>query len=397
MWIDLLKKTFTLIAACTLLTACGDPLSKVDKLSSVELAPDTETVAALADPAQQVRTGGLFSNLFNRGATPKPSTAAIAQTDSAVSEALGLETPMVASAAANESLTEVAAAVAEPTQPALPERRGLFGFLRAKETAQPAQPVAQIVADAPAATATSVEQAVAIEPEKVAEVTQTVPEATVQPRRGLFGLLGGARAKDKSDDEIKVRTAALTPTIEPKSLPRKTPRSNTRNRKHKGPDAQIVAFGTRLPSGVVARVCDLPGGRLGKEIEKFPARGRGYKLIDSKPGSSATRPFYVTGFDDNCARTFTAALALFGSPTMHEQLRYGLPSKVQPYSLTDKAYEGIKRSVCGAAKNKPCGASISKLEKNTVFISMYDRIGSNASWSNILVHDGWVLAADRKG
>ena len=106
-----MKKTFTLIAACTLLTACGDPLSKVDKLSSVELAPDTETVAALADPAQQVRTGGLFSNLFNRGATPKPSTAAIAQTDSAVSEALGLETPMVASAAANESLTEVAAAV----------------------------------------------------------------------------------------------------------------------------------------------------------------------------------------------------------------------------------------------------------------------------------------------
>jgi hypothetical protein len=91
------------------------------------------------------------------------------------------------------------------------------------------------------------------------------------------------------------------------------------------------------------------------------------------------------------------ALALFGSPTMHEQLRYGLPSKVQPYSLTDQAYEGIKRSVCGASKNKPCGEKITKLEKNTVFISMYDRIGSNASWSNILIHDGWVLAADRKG
>lgn len=369
----------------------------MDKLSSVELAPDTESVAALPDPAKQVRTGGLFYNLFNRGATPEPSPVAVAQTDSSVSEALGLEAPVVASTEVSEGVSQVAAAIAEPTQPALPARRGLFWFMRAKEAAQPAQPVAQIVADAPAASATPIEQAVAVEPEKVAEVTQTAPEATVQPRRGLFGLLAVARAKDKSDDEIKVRTAALTPTIEPKPLPRKTLRSNTRNRKHKGPDAQIVAFGTRLPSGVVARVCDLPGGRLGKEIEKFPARGRGYKLIDSKPGSSATRPFYVTGFDDNCARTFTAALALFGSPTMHEQLRYGLPSKVQPYSLTDKAYEGIKRSVCGAAKNKPCGASISKLEKNTVFISMYDRIGSNASWSNILVHEGWVLAADRKG
>jgi hypothetical protein len=82
---------------------------------------------------------------------------------------------------------------------------------------------------------------------------------------------------------------------------------------------------------------------------------------------------------------------------MHEQLRYGLPSKVQPYSTTDKAYEGIKRSVCGVGKKKACGAKIKTLEKNTVFISIYDRIGSNAQWSNVLLHKGWVLATDRKG
>jgi len=320
-----LKRFFVLISACGLLAACGDPLSRVDKLSSVDLAEDTPIVSALPDPAQQVRTRGLFSGLFRRDAAPEPVTDV--QTDAAVSAAI------------------------------------------------------------------------AVEPEKVAAVTQPVPEATSQPRRGLFGLLAGARAKEKeqTSDAVQVRTAALTPTLKPRGLTENTPRRNNRTRKHKGPDAQIVPFGTTLPSGVVARVCDLPAGRLGKQIEKFPARGNGYKLIDSKPGSERTRPFYVTGFDDNCARTFTAALALFGSPTMHEQLRYGLPSKVQPYSLTDRAYEGIKRSVCGVAKNKSCGAKISKLEKNTVFVSIYDRIGSNASWSNILIHDGWVLAADRKG
>jgi len=368
-----LKRFFVLISACGLLAACGDPLSRVDKLSSVDLAEDTPIVSALPDPAQQVRTRGLFSGLFRRDAAPEPVTDV--QTDAAVSAAPAIAAPQT------------------------PERRGLFGFLRAKEAQQPTAPVAQIAAAPRAEVALPLEQTIAVEPEKVAAVTQPVPEATSQPRRGLFGLLAGARAKEKeqTSDAVQVRTAALTPTLKPRGLTENTPRRNNRTRKHKGPDAQIVPFGTTLPSGVVARVCDLPAGRLGKQIEKFPARGNGYKLIDSKPGSERTRPFYVTGFDDNCARTFTAALALFGSPTMHEQLRYGLPSKVQPYSLTDRAYEGIKRSVCGVAKNKSCGAKISKLEKNTVFVSIYDRIGSNASWSNILIHDGWVLAADRKG
>ena len=81
-----------------MLAACGDPLSKVDKLSSVELAPNTETVMALPDPAKQVRAGGLFSGLFNRDPAPVSNTPAIAQTDAAVSEALGVATPAVAPA-----------------------------------------------------------------------------------------------------------------------------------------------------------------------------------------------------------------------------------------------------------------------------------------------------------
>ena len=382
-----MKKFITLTVACSLLTACGIPLAKVDKLSSVELADNTQSVAALLDPTESKTQGGLFSGLFKRD--PKPESATLSETDAAVSAALGVD------ATASEAVdTMTVAALAEP------KPRGLFGFLRGKEENQPAVDVGTLTAPESATAPIlddTVETALAVAPEKQAVITETVPEAVEKPRRGLFGLLAGARASDKSAPaEPVVQTVSLGGVIAPRSAdPLPTPRRKN-NRKHKGPDAEIVAFGTRLPSGAVARVCDLPGGRLGKQVEKFPVRGRGYKLIDSNPGSSAPRPFYVTGFDDNCARTFTAALALFGSPTMHEQLRYGLPSKVQPYSLTDKAYEGIKRSVCGVGKNKACGAKINNLEKNTVFISTYDRIGSNASWSNILLHDGWVVAADRK-
>lgn len=395
-----LRTYFTLCVACCFLAACGDPLAKVDKLSSVELAEDVGTVGALPDPAETARQGGLFSGLFNRNAAPAPVAQVAAepthqaQTDAAVGAALGVATGEMPK---NQDVSLVAQPVVT-TPVATPKRRGLFGFMRAKEAAQPTVAVAPIVAAAPQET---IEASVAVEPEKLAEITQTAPAAVQKPRRGLFGLLSGARAKAKdtpaqsAPEEVNVRTAALGPVVAPKKKANKN--SLFAKRKHKGPDAQIVPFGTRLPPGVVARVCDLPRGRLGKEVEKFPERGRGYTMIDSEPGSSSARPFYVAGFDDKCARTFTAALALFGSPTMHEQLRYGLPSKVQPYSTTDKAYEGIKRSVCGVGKKKSCGAKINKLEKNTVFISVYDRIGSNAQWSNILVHDGWVLATDRKG
>ena len=387
-----MKSYFTLCIACCFLAACGDPLAKVDKLSSVELAEDAPSVCALPDPSETTAPGGLFSGLFNRRSQ---AVAPIEPQPVAVTDALPVEENSK-EATLNQEVTTATSVVAQP--PAQPARRGLFGFFRAKEAVQPAVAIAAIEADPAQET---VKAAVSVEPEKLAAVTQTAPAAVQKPRRGLFGLLSGARAKAKetpdqtTPETINVRTAALGPVVALKTQDEKSKLFATR--KHKGPDAQIVPFGTRVPTGVVARVCDLPSGRLGKQVEKFPERGRGYKMIDSDPGSSGARPFYVTGFDDKCARTFTAALALFGSPTMHEQLRYGLPSKVQPYSTTDKAYEGIKRAVCGVGRKKPCGAKINKLEKNTVFISVYDRIGSNAQWSNILVHNGWVLATDRKG
>ena len=162
------------------------------------------------------------------------------------------------------------------------------------------------------------------------------------------------------------------------------------------PDAQDVPLGTVLPFGQIARVCDAKGKNLGTLVEQAARRGARYKLYDSVPNSSAPRTFYVQGFKDNCPRQFTAALALFGTPEMHEQLRYGLPAKDYPYSTTDKAYEVIKAQVCGVARSKPCGPRISRLEQTTVFVSAYENFTQNARWADMLLHRGNVLAASLK-
>jgi hypothetical protein len=167
----------------------------------------------------------------------------------------------------------------------------------------------------------------------------------------------------------------------------------TGTRSRNGPDALDVAVGTILPFGQVARVCDARSAQLGKLVDQGARKGRGYRLFDTVPDSAAPRTFYVTGFADNCPRQFTAALALFGSPEFHEQLRYGLPADAHPYSTTDKAYEQVKTKVCNVGRNKPCGSRISRLERTTVFVSAYENFGQNARWTDILIHDGQILAA----
>ena len=158
-----------------------------------------------------------------------------------------------------------------------------------------------------------------------------------------------------------------------------------------------IAFGTVLPYGRLAVICDVPTHQMGEKIAAFP-EGRGtFGIYDSDPGNTAAHTFYLTGFADGCARQFTASLAVFGSVKMHEKLRYGLPAEVQPYSDTDKAYEMLKAQVCEVPKRAPCGDRISRLERDTVFVSIYERFGDNAHWKNVLLHDGTVLAQDLKG
>lgn len=203
----------------------------------------------------------------------------------------------------------------------------------------------------------------------------------------LAGLFRGARNEPVTDNTDGSDAAASRQTGETPGRVRVT-----RN----GPDAQDVPMGTILPFGQIARVCDAKGKNVGKLVEQAARRGARYKLYDSVPNSASPRTFYVKGFKDNCPRQFTAALALFGTPELHEQLRYGLPAKEYPYSTTDKAYEVIKSQVCGVARSKPCGPRISRLEQTTVFVSAYENFSANARWADMLLHKGSVLAASLK-
>lgn len=161
--------------------------------------------------------------------------------------------------------------------------------------------------------------------------------------------------------------------------------------------APEVARGTLLPYGALARVCNLRRADLGKEVDRYPERGRGYRLYDTNPSSTGLRTHYVTGFDDNCARQFTAALALFGTTETHEAVRYDRSNKDLPFTETDNAYETLKTRVCRVGKGKPCSERRrSALDKSTVFVSVYERFLGNPRWADMLLHDGKVLAKDLK-
>lgn len=228
-------------------------------------------------------------------------------------------------------------------------------------------------------------------PETDAEAGDVVETAAAEPpRRGLLGFLSRAARSAQSEESPQLAAAPPQTSTDAAVPARKGPSPDA-------PDYRIVPMGTVLPYGVLARVCDVPNRRLGSRVERYPERGNGYAIYDSEPGNTAPHTFYVTGFDDGCARQFTAALAMFGSPETHEQLRYGLPSKVQPYSSTDAAYETLKSRVCRVSKGKPCGSSMLRFARNTAFVSVYERFGSNPVWKTILLHDGEVIETDIRG
>lgn len=220
-------------------------------------------------------------------------------------------------------------------------------------------------------------------------VADAPPVATAAaPRRGLLGFLSRAAQTARADEPTVL--AALPPQTQNDVAPTAVAKGPSPD----APDYRIVPMGTVLPYGVLARVCDVSTRQLGTRVERYPESRSVYTLYDSQPGNTSAHTFYVTGFGDGCARQFTAALALFGSPETHEQLRYGLPSKVQPYSSTDAAYETLKSRVCRVGKGKPCGSSMPQLARTTAFVSVYETFGSNPEWKTILLHDGEVVETD---
>ncbi|WP_306154577.1 hypothetical protein [Roseovarius sp. MMSF_3281] len=246
-------------------------------------------------------------------------------------------------------------------------------------------------------------------------------ETPESDRVGLFArLLGGGQAGESAQDKAATADAPATGDAPVEaSLPADTAppegedpdnRAPAKRRgflasllsggggaSGRGQVASEIEYGTVLPYGEVKRICGLRSGQMGKVVAQYPETRPLHKVYDSDPGNTGPHTFYVTGFDDRCARQFTASLAMFGSVEMHERLRYGLPAKVQPYSATDKAYEDVKARVCRVPRKKPCGQRVGRLADDTVFLSIYERFGGNSQWKNLLLHSGEMVAKDKKG
>lgn len=282
-----------------------------------------------------------------------------------------------------QDTTETASAVALPS--AGEDNRPLFERL----LGPPEDPVADAVAEA----VQSLEaEATLAEPKPKPKQEQ---EQDASKRPSLFGLLT-QKAKEvprQEADTAAPETALVEASFAPETQAREPRKRGGLFSRQKatvltGPDAKEIAPGTELAFGEIARVCALPKAAMGREVE----RAGTYKLYDSAAGSKTARAFYITGFEDGCPRQVTGAMALFGSASSHEAMRYGAPFEGKPYSDTDKAYEAAKKQTCGVSKGKPCGAKLAALEKTTVFLTIYDQFVDARSWHNVLLHEGAVLA-----
>jgi len=306
-----------------------------DPLSGVARLGDVPTAngtASVAAAAQAPREGGLFSRLLNRPADD-PTNAAV---DAALADVTVAAEPAPSEAAVEDATATATEIAVRSDRPAT----GLFGLFRGGQS------------DAS---------------QRNEDGGAVVQAAAPAPPRGFAGLFGG-------------RT---------NSAPRDIPRA--------GPDREDVAAGEILPFGQIARVCGMTRSQFGTRIDD----GGGFSVYDTNPNLTTPRPFYITGFNDNCARTFTGAVAVTGNIQTHEFVRYQSSNERINYTATDNAYEAIKASVCRVGRSQPCGSRSDRLNRNTYFLSVYSFFGGTFSavptkWTQILLHDGEVLAASIK-
>lgn len=303
-----------------------------DPLQDVERLGDVE-LAEEAEAAQAVEAPSApdARPLFARLLTPKDAPEASAAPDGAAADAY--EAPNT-----KDPVTE--AAKQEQSAPQAPKKRGFFARLSAKENAR----APQVSKSKPLESGAELVEAA---------LTSGDDEPAKEPSTGLFS---------------RKKAARLT-----------------------GPDALEIAPGAQLPFGQIARVCALQRSELGKQVERSGGGKGKYRLYDSFPNSTGMRPFYITGFDDGCPRQVNAAMAIFGSAQQYEALR---ANKALSTGAADKAYDKARRQTCRAKVGKDCGAQARKLEKETAFLTVYDRFGTAQNWRDILLHDGAVLAMD---
>ena len=159
------------------------------------------------------------------------------------------------------------------------------------------------------------------------------------------------------------------------------------------PDRAEVPPAAGLAFGEIARTCGMATGTMGQAV----IEQAGFTIYDSAPGTTAQRAYYITGFDDGCARQFTGALVLAGDVGTHEVVRYETMPQSAGFSATDTSYEQIKGAFCGVPAGRSCGGRIDALATNTVFVTAYERFQSSPRWAEFLLHDGQVAAAAIEG
>lgn len=152
--------------------------------------------------------------------------------------------------------------------------------------------------------------------------------------------------------------------------------------------AEEIAKGQALPYGIVRKVCGISSRDMGTKV----ASESGFTVYDSGGSQSAMRTHFLTGFDDNCARQFSAKLVMFGDVGTYEMIRYQTSGASIPTTETDAAYETLKARVCGVGAGEPCGDRLDALAKNTTFITAYGQFGGADNWLTALLHGGDVLA-----
>lgn len=350
-------KSAVIAVSILALSACGDPLSGFEDISDVTFAEE-EPVAIVPTAAETNRKSGILSRLWSQPEDSVVAEAPVTAEENASST--------VAPVALQEDVAEPTPAAVLPEPEATPKPRGLLSWLAGQADKPAVAPDTGGLLAEPEKVevlTTPVEEASATPEEEAVQLASLSAEDTAdtpKPRRGLF-----ARRDQTTTDRAPRRTSAQSPD---------------------------VPYGIVLEFGKVGRVCEARSKPLGTKVETSGNRGQTYTLYDSAPGSTGQRTFYITGFSDKCPRQFTAALALFGAPVMHEQLRYGRPAVTYPYSETDEAYEKIKSRVCGVGPRTPCGSRIDQLSRNTVFVSTYERFTDNGRWADLLVHDGQIVA-----
>lgn len=393
------------VMASVMVSGCSNPLDQLPKLSDLNVAETEPVVDAVAQSDAEIDRQGLFKSLWKK--PEDPVTTALNSAEASIETATSSEqlqpdagikqadedTPLVTVLMAGDTVSDT---TTEPDKP-----RGLFARMGAVLAPTPSQPVSE--PDVIAETDTPAEPLVTLisddDPEVATENAET-PEALAievaesTERSGFWHF--GARAKqdvasDADEETVQLASAGVVAT------PRRgwfKPKEEVRT----GPDAQLVSYGDTLPYGRIATVCGLSKSQLGQKVDQYPERGSGYTLYDSNPAAGGLRTHYLTGFKDGCARQFTSALAIFGSVETHQTVRYKKSNSDLPYSNSDTAFEKVKASVCKVGKGKPCSENgTDKLDKTMVFVSVYERFGTNPRWADILLYKGSVLAKDFKG